>query len=74
MTDDEEFAAVLSIARRARVKVFVRGTDKHPVVECRDRLTGRVVGGSELKSRIQADESFLESILSPRLTFSEHEG
>lgn len=55
MTEDDEFATALAIARRARVKVFVRGTDKHPVVECRDRLTNRVVGGSELKSRIQAN-------------------
>lgn len=49
---DREFAAALSIARRARVKVFVRGTDKNPVVECRDRDTNRVVGGSELKKRL----------------------
>lgn len=52
MTDDEEFAAALAIARKAGVKVFVRGTDKNPVVECRDRRSMRVVGGSELKRRL----------------------
>lgn len=60
---DREFAAALAIARRARVKVFVRGTDKNPVVECRDAGTNRVVGGSELKRRLEADRDFINSII-----------
>ena len=56
LTTDEEFAAVLEIARNCNVTVHVRGKDSHVVVECRnkDRYNRSVVGGIELKRRYNA--------------------
>lgn len=54
---DAELAAALEIARRARVTVHVRGTNSRPVIECLEKGTRRVVGGSELKRRLTAVEN-----------------
>lgn len=52
-TDDFELASALDIARRARCTVHVRGTDKNPVIELKDKLSRAIVGGSELKRRLK---------------------
>lgn len=49
---DEDVANVLTIARKAGVTIHVRGTDNHPVVELRDKSTRQIVGGIELRKRI----------------------
>lgn len=50
--NDQELADILKIAKQANVTIHVRGTDKHPVVELRDKRTRQVVGGSEFKRRV----------------------
>src|SRR5690606_25052721 len=52
---DQELADILAIARKANVAIFVRGTDARPVVETRCKLTGKVVGGVELRKRVNGE-------------------
>lgn len=57
MTDhaesDAEMGRLLALMKKARVRVHVRGTDKNPVVEVKDRATGATLGGIALKGRLQ---------------------
>lgn len=53
--DDEATADAMNLARELGLTVHVRGTDGSPVVELRDRLTRRVVGGTELRRRMADD-------------------
>lgn len=50
---DAEMGRLLALMKKARVRVHVRGTDKNPVVEVKDRLTGATLGGIALKGRLQ---------------------
>lgn len=54
MTDDEQVGEVLRILKATRLTVHVRGTDRNPVVEVKVRGTGQVVGGTELRRRIES--------------------
>lgn len=50
---DAEMGRLLELMKKARVRVHVRGTDKNPVVEVKDRATGATLGGIALKGRLQ---------------------
>lgn len=50
--DDAEIGAMIAELRRIGVTVHVRGSDRSPVVEWRDKRSGRVVGGIEMKKRL----------------------
>lgn len=54
MTEDEQVGEVLRILKATRLTVHVRGTDRNPVVEVRAKGYGQVVGGTELRRRIDA--------------------
>ena len=49
---DRELAEALEAFRRCDVRVHVRGTDAASVVEFRDKRSGRVVGGKEMRRRL----------------------
>jgi len=51
-SDDAEIGAMIAELRRIGVTVHVRGSDHSPVVEWRDKRSGRVVGGIEMKKRL----------------------
>lgn len=55
MSPDADVAEAMDFCLELGVTVHVRGTDSAPVVEFRDRWTRRVVGGTELKSRMADD-------------------
>lgn len=50
---DEDVAEYLKMLRECKVTLHVRGTDRNPVVEYRDKRTRKVVGGIEMKKRIR---------------------
>lgn len=50
---DAEMGRLLALMKKAKVRVHVRGTDKNPVVEVKDRATGATLGGIALKGRLQ---------------------
>lgn len=50
---DKELAEILDKVRRIGAKLHVRGTDKNPVVELRERFSGKIIGGVELRRRLQ---------------------
>lgn len=51
--EDVELAEVMHMARAIRVTIHIRGSDTHPVVEIRDKRSRQVIGGIELKRRLQ---------------------
>lgn len=51
---DEAVAEVLRVCRLIGVRLHVRGTDAHPVIEFRERRGGAVVGGTEVRRRLAA--------------------
>lgn len=51
-TSDQAVAEVLRVCRLIGVRLHVRGTDTHPVIELRERRTGAVVGGTEVRRRL----------------------
>lgn len=53
MTDDEQTAEILKILKATRTELHVRGTDRHPIVEVRLRRSNHIVGGIELRERIE---------------------
>jgi hypothetical protein len=52
MTTDQDVADQVDLIQKAGVTVHIRGDDRNPVIEFRDKLTRRVVGGVEMKRRI----------------------
>lgn len=50
---DAEMGRLLALMKKAKVRAHVRGTDKNPVVEVKDRATGATLGGIALKGRLQ---------------------
>ena len=54
MQDDSDVTRVMQYAKELRLTVHVRGTDERPVIELRDKLTRAIVGGIELRRRMES--------------------
>lgn len=50
---DDDIVQAMGFVRKEGVMVHVRGTDERPIVELRDKWSRRVVGGIELKRRME---------------------
>lgn len=51
--DDSDVVDVMIWCRRLGLTVHVRGTDERPVIELKARGTNHIIGGIELKRRIE---------------------
>ena len=50
---DRAFAKASSFFSKLGVTTHVRGTETRPVIEFKDKLTRKIVGGREIKQRIR---------------------
>lgn len=53
MERDEDVLYVMQWCRAIGVSVHIRGTDDRPVIEVREGKWGNVVGGSEMRRRME---------------------
>lgn len=51
--NDSDVVEVMRLAKAIGVTVHVRGTDERPVVEIKDKASRRIVGGIELRRRME---------------------
>ena len=51
--DDSDVVEVMRLAKAAKVTVHVRGDDRRPVVEMKCKFSRRIVGGIELRRRLE---------------------
>jgi len=59
MTDDLKTSEAVQFCQALQITVHIRGTDERPVIEYKDKFTGRIVGGIELKKRIKTYRALL---------------
>lgn len=57
--EDLKTSEAVQFCQALQITVHIRGTDDRPVIEYKDKFTGRIVGGIELKKRIKTYRALL---------------